>query len=389
MSDRTILVVDDEEANREFFISVLRAEGYCAIAVASARDALGLLACVTPDLLLVDVMMPGMDGLDFCRLLKAEEATRLIPLVLVTALDGTEDRVRGIEAGADDYLAKPVRLMELRARVRSLLRMKQYVDQLENAEAVLFSLALGVEAKDPGLEHHCARLAHYATALGRALGLDAETLEALRRGGVLHDVGKIGVPDAILFKAGGLTSDEWQVMREHPVIGERICRPLRSMQGVLPIIRHHHERWNGSGYPDGLAGPAIPLPARILQVADVFDALTATRPYRGPLTPEEAVRVLRQEAAEGSWDRDLVELFARLLSAGLFAGAAASRPSDPVRGMPPLGPGGAPRPPRGGENARLETRGGPAPGPAAPTTPGEDAPRTYRPQDPEPILCVA
>jgi putative two-component system response regulator len=204
--------------------------------------------------------------------------------------------------------------------------MKQYVDQLENAEAVLFSLALGVEAKDPGLEHHCARLAHYATALGRALGLDAETLEALRRGGVLHDVGKIGVPDAILFKAGGLTSDEWQVMREHPIIGERICRPLKSMQSVLPIIRHHHERWNGSGYPDGLQGTHIPLGARIMGIVDVYDALRSARPHKGPLPHAEAVSILVEETDAGLWDPTITPAFVAVVD-DLGPESASPRPA--------------------------------------------------------------
>ncbi len=316
MSDATIIVVDDEAANRELLAEALGAEGHTVIPVEGAAAALEALAGISPDLLLVDVMMPGMDGIELCRRLKGQAPTRLIPLVLVTGLNGSEDRLRGIEAGADDFLSKPVRLSELRALVRSLLRLKRYTDQLEHAEAVLYSLALGVEAKDSALEGHCARLAHYAATIGEALGLDPGSLEALRRGGVLHDVGKIGIPDAILFKPGPLTPGEWTVMREHPVIGERICQPLKFMQAVLPIIRHHHERWDGSGYPDGLAGPAIPLTARILQVADVFDALTTVRPYHQPLTPAGAIEIIRAEAAKGFWDKGLVETFARLWDTG-------------------------------------------------------------------------
>jgi len=316
MGDATILVVDDEARNRDLLADVLRGDGYTVLAAESAPAALEILGRTAPDLLLVDVMMPGMDGIELCRRLKGQEATRLIPLVLVTALSAPEDRVRGIEAGADDYVSRPVRLPELRARVRSLLRLKRYTDQLDHAESALYSLALGVEAKDPALEGHCARLASYAVAVGEVMGLDQAALEALRRGGVLHDVGKIAIPDAILFKPGPLTPDEWTVMREHPVIGERICQPLKSLQAVLPIIRYHHERWNGSGYPDGLAGPAIPLTARILQVADVFDALTMVRPYRQPLTPEKALDVLRAEAGRGLLEAKLVDLFARLWASG-------------------------------------------------------------------------
>ncbi len=316
MSHATILVVDDEAMHRAILRDALESEGYSVITVESARAALGALATARPDLLLVDVMMPEMDGFELCLSLKGQEATRLIPLVLVTGLNATEDRIRGFEAGADDFLSKPVQMPALLARVRSLVRLKRYTDQLEHAEAVIYSLARGVEAKDAALEGHCERLAHYAVVLGKARGLEAEALEALRRGALLHDIGKIGIPDALLSKAGPLTSEEWKVMREHPVIGERICQPLQSMRAVLPIIRHHHERWNGSGYPDGLAGPGIPLTARILQVADIFDALTTPRPYHQPLHPAEALIVLRQETARRLSDARLVELFQRLWDAG-------------------------------------------------------------------------
>ena len=324
MSHATIVVVDDEALHRTLLMDVLKAQAYTVIAVESAVAALEAAATARPDLFLVDVVMPGMDGFDLCRRLKAQEATRLVPVVLVTGLHAPEDRVRGIEAGADDFLSKPVHVAELLARVRSLVRLKRYMDQLDHAEAVLFSLARSVEAKDSRLEGHCERLAHYAAAMGEALCLDAEDLEALRRGAVLHDVGKIGIPDALLFKPGPLTAEEWRVMREHPVIGERICQPLKSMRDVLPVIRHHHERWDGSGYPDGLAGPAIPLTARILQVADVFDALTTERPYRQPLTPAEALSILRQEVAQGLWDPAVVELFVRLWESGALHGDGAT-----------------------------------------------------------------
>jgi putative two-component system response regulator len=326
MNHATIVVVDDEALHRALLTDLLRAEAYTVIAVESAQTALEAVAATPPDLFLVDVVMPEMDGFELCRRLKAQEGTRLVPVVLVTGLNAPEDRVRGIEAGADDFLSKPVHVAELLARVRSLVRLKRYMDQLDHAEAVLFSLGRSVEARDAGLEGHCERLAHYAVAMGEALGLDAEELEALRRGAVLHDIGKIGIPDALLFKPGPLTAEEWRVMREHPVIGERICQPLKSMRAVLPIIRHHHERWNGSGYPDGLAGPAIPLTARVLQVADVFDALTTVRPYRKPLPPGEALSLLHREVAQGLWDPAVVELFGRLLEGGARFGDGGMTP---------------------------------------------------------------
>ncbi len=333
MSHATILVVDDEALQRALLTDVLESEGYAVTAVESARAALEVLASTRPDLLLVDVMMPGMDGIELCRRLKGGEGTRLIPLVLVTALRASQDRVRGIEAGADDFLSKPVEVAELTARVRSLVRLKRYTDQLDHAEATLHTLARGVEAKDPALEGHCERLAHYAAALGEALGLDAEALEVLRRGALLHDIGKIGIPDALLFKPGPLTPEEWEVMREHPVIGERICQPLKSLRALLPIIRHHHERWDGSGYPDGLAGPAIPLTARVLQVADAFDALTTARPYRQSLAPAAALSVLREEASRGLWDANVVGQLLRLWETGALHADGGRRPGGSMRGQ--------------------------------------------------------
>ena len=328
MTRASILVVDNAVLHRTFMQHTLEAEGHSVIAVESAEAALEVLATRRPDLLLVDAVMAGMDGFELCRLLKQREATRLLPLVLVTGLQAAEDRIRGIEAGADDFLSKPVQLPELLARVRSLLLRKRYTDQLEqeHAAAVLYSLARSVEAKDPALEGHCERLAHSAVAMGQAMGLDAEALEALRRGALLHDIGKVGIPDAILMKPGPLNADEWKVIRQHPVIGERICLPLRSMGPVLPIIRHHHERWDGSGYPDGLAGEAIPLLARVLQVADVFDALTMVRPYQPALSAAEASGVLRAQAANGLHDPKLVELFQRLWKSGALPDAP-SRPA--------------------------------------------------------------
>jgi putative two-component system response regulator len=324
MTRASILVVDNMVLHRTLMQETLEAEGHAVIAVESAEAALGVLATTRPDLLLVDAVMPGMDGFELCRHLKQREATRLLPLVLVTELRAAEDRIRGIEAGADDFLSKPVQLPELLARVRSLLLRKRYTDQLEqdHAAAVLYSLARSVEAKDPALEGHCERLAHIAVAMGRALGLGAESLEALRRGALLHDIGKVGIPDAILMKPGPLNADEWKVMRQHPVIGERICLPLRSMGPVLPIIRHHHERWDGSGYPDGLTREAIPLPARILQVADVFDALTMVRPYQQALSAAEASALLRAQAANGLHEPRLVELFQRLWESGALRNGA-------------------------------------------------------------------
>src|SRR5581483_325292 len=274
-----ILVVDDNPEIVSVMRELLAADGYDVVAVQDAAQAEAEIQRQAPDLILSDVMMPGKSGYEFCRQIKNDPATRLIPVVLITGLSDREDRLRGIEAGADDFLNKPIFAEELFARVKSLLKIKEFTDELESAENVLCTLGLSVEARDPYTEGHCERLARYASDLGSHLGLDEESLVALRRGGYLHDLGKIAVPDEILKKGSNLTPAEWEIMKKHPVTGETICKPLKSLRLVLPIIRSHHEHPNGSGYPDGLRNGDIPLLARILQVVDVYDALRTARPY--------------------------------------------------------------------------------------------------------------
>lgn len=312
MSGR-ILVVDDDAAFRKLLETVLTRQGYEIFTAADGQEALTEFAQREPDLVLLDVEMPYRNGMEVCRKLKQDPATRLTPVVLVTGLAATEDRIQGLEAGADDFLNKPVDRNELLARVRSLLNLKAYTDELERAESVLFALARSIEGKDPYTEGHCERLSNYSSRLGKHLGLPPEQITALEWGGIVHDIGKVSVPDAILLKPGPLTEDEWKVMRRHPVVGERICTPLRSFRLVLPIIRHHHERFDGSGYPDGLEGEKIPLSARILQIADVYDALTTERPYKPALSVEEALRTLAEEVKRGWWDPHLFEKFRLLL----------------------------------------------------------------------------
>lgn len=320
-----ILVVDDQEENLNLLEAFLTVHDYQVIRARDGQEALAQVAQAPPDLILLDTHMPPPDGFEVCKQLKQREETRLIPIIIVTTAGELESRVRGIEAGADDFLTKPVHRVELDARVRSLLKLKQYTDELENVEAVLVSLALAVEAKDPSTHGHCERLSDYAVQLGQQLDLSSDHLRALRRAGYLHDLGKIAVPEAILLKPGPLTPEEASIMRLHPVVGERICRPLRSLRLVLPIIRHHHERWDGSGYPDGLAAESIPLTARILQIVDVFDALVVDRPYRAGLSHADATRVLQEEAKKGWYDPGVVAEFLGLLNSNggsLQAGSA-------------------------------------------------------------------
>lgn len=308
-----ILIVDDNPDNIFLSRELLSSRGYDVTTATNAEAAAAAIQAQHPDLILLDVIMPGRSGYEICRELKENPETRLIPIVMITGLTDMESKVRGIEAGADDFLNKPIFPEELFARVRSLLKMKEFTDELENAEAVLFSLALGVESRDPYTGNHCQRLSRYAGDLGRQLGLDAESIVALKRGGYLHDLGKVTVPDEILKKGTNLSPAEWEIMKQHPVTGENICRPLRSFRLVLPIIRHHHEHWNGSGYPDHLRGEQIPLLARILQIVDVYDALRTQRPYKPALDHTQAQETMKDEAKAGLWDPNLVEEFFRML----------------------------------------------------------------------------
>jgi len=311
-----VLVVDDLPANIRLARVLLEREGYQVVSAANGVEAIDAVTRHRPDLVLMDVRMPELDGFEACRFLKTQPSTRLIPVVLLTAMNDEQDRIRGIEAGADDFVTKPVNVHELRARLKSLVRIKRYTDELESADAVILSLALTVEARDPCTEGHCQRLAIYADALGRELRLDDPDLAALRRGGFLHDIGKIGIPDGILLKPTALTEAEFAVMKQHTVIGDRLCGELRTLDPVRPIIRHHHERLDGSGYPDELRGDAIPLLAQIVSVVDVFDALTTDRPYRRALTVAPAFDELRREVRQGWRRADLVECFIALAQQG-------------------------------------------------------------------------
>lgn len=307
-----VLVVDDAAATRDLLTSVLTRDGHRVECADDGRAVPGFVRNRQPDLVLMDVLMPHVDGFAACVALKSDPVTRLIPVVLITGLDDSESRVRGIEAGADDFLTKPFNLVELRARVRSLVRIKRYTDDLDSAEAAIISLALTIEARDPFTNGHCQRLAAYAGQLGAAIGLSADDLTALTRGTFLHDIGKVGIADAILLKPGPLTRDEYREMQQHTVIGDRVCSELRSLRKVRPIVRNHHERLDGSGYPDGLRGDDIPLLAQITGIVDVFDALTATRPYREALPVDAAFEVLHDEVERGWRRSDLVAVWTDL-----------------------------------------------------------------------------
>ena len=304
-----ILVVDDLPENREILVDLLGSEGYVLDTARDGQEAVDKALAAPPDLILMDVSMPRLTGFEACRRLKADERTNLVPIVLVTGLVAREDRIQGIAAGCDDFLTKPVDSEQLLARTRNLLRTKSLVDELEQAENVLVSLATALDAKDNYTRGHSERVARYADALGAEVGLGRLERRNLRRAGLLHDIGKIGTRLDYLHKPGPLTTAEYEEVKKHPVIGFEICRPLRTMAPLLELIRGHHERLDGRGYPDGLRGEQVPTPLRCLTIADVYDAITSDRSYRRALPRDKAFQIMRDEASTGMWDARLVDLF--------------------------------------------------------------------------------
>jgi putative two-component system response regulator len=323
----TILVVDSEEINRRLLKGIFKTAPYRMLESRRASEAMAMLQSEKIDLVIVDLMLPEMSGPELCRWMKADRRTQLIPVLMVTNVQGVENEIAGISSGADEFLIKPLHPAVVRTRIRAMLRNKALVDSLEEAETILFALAQTVEQRDMHTGQHCQRLAVASVMLGEALGLSHADLTALYRGGFLHDIGKISIPDVILFKQGLLSEEEWEVMRSHPIRGEEICQPMKSLWPVLPIIRNHHERWDGTGYPDGLAGEDIPLLARILQVADIYDALITERPYKPALSHDQAFALMEEEVRRGWRDPELVPLFVSTIQAKNLADMSAINPS--------------------------------------------------------------
>lgn len=320
-----VLVVEDDSVGRILLQRLLEREGYRTAAATNGEAALLMVNEQQPDLVLLDVGLPLLDGYEVTRRLRADIRTLTLPIILVTGRTGVDDVVGGLDAGADDYVSKPFRREELLARIRSALRLRQALLRMDAAHTAVAALANAVEAKDPITERHCQRLANLAARLGADAGLDLPDLEALAYGALLHDVGKIGVPESVLTKAGPLDDDEWELMRRHPEIGERICQPLSASQLFAPIVRHHHERWDGHGYPDGLRGDAIPLGARIVGLVDAFDAMTHDRPYRRAMSVPKAITELWREAGH-QVDRALVPLLVSELERHDDGGASLELP---------------------------------------------------------------
>jgi putative two-component system response regulator len=300
-----ILVVDDEPFNVDLVEAILGPLGYQILKAYDGGEALTLVYKEKPDLILLDLMMPKVNGYHVLKWLKGHRRLRLIPVIILTAF--ADEKVKAFEAGADDFIAKPIDRFELISRVRAHLRMRSFVSELEYAESILYALARLVEARDAYTEEHIERVANLSISIGKKIGLKEEELDVLRKGALLHDIGKIGVPDAILLKPGKLVSEEFEIMKRHVIIGYRICRDMRSLRGSLSIIRYHHERWDGTGYPDGLKGEEIPLFARIVAVADAYDAMTSDRPYRKAHPSEIALETLESEAGK-QWDPEIVKI---------------------------------------------------------------------------------
>ena len=323
-----VLVAEDDAATRALLRATLARGSYQVREVDNGAAALAEITRDPPDLALLDIGMPEMDGLELTRRLRDTPATALLPIILVTARGRVEDKVSGLDAGASDFITKPFEPAELLARVRANLRLSAAMTRLESTQDVLVALANAVDAKDPLTEHHCGRVADAAIALARLAGLDADEVEAVGYGAVLHDVGKIGIAEAVLTKPGRLTDAERAEMQRHPIIGADILAPLRLGRLVGPIVRAHHERWDGAGYPDGLRGQQIPIGARIVAVADAHDAMTHDRPYRAALTPHAALAELATHRGS-QFDPEVVDLFVEYLRGG----AEPAEPSPFIRGL--------------------------------------------------------
>jgi putative two-component system response regulator len=310
-----VLVVEDDVANRELLARILEREGYRVVPVADGEAGYRAVSEHSPDLVLLDVGLPKLDGYELTRRLRRDPRNATLPIVLLTGRTGHQDVVDGLDSGADDFIRKPFERSELLARIRSSLRLRRALVGMEAAHAVVTALANAVEAKDAMTEHHCQRLAMLASRLALRAGLTIAETDAIAYGALLHDVGKIGVPEAVLTKPGPLDEDEWALMRRHPEIGERICAPLAAFSAFGPIIRHHHERWDGLGYPDGIRGESIPIGARIVCLVDSFDAMTHDRVYRTGRSVVDALGEIVREA-ERQFDPELVPLLVQEVTRG-------------------------------------------------------------------------
>ncbi len=318
----SVLVVDDLSSNLELLEAVFTNAGFEVFSAMDAFSALSIFESHKIDIAILDVMMPGMDGFELCKRLKSRTDKTFFPVILLTALTDRQSRITGLECGADDFISKPFDAAELTIKSRSLIRLKTLQDELEHSENVILTLAVAMEARDPYTRGHSTRVGDISKAFASFLGFGPKEQESLRKAGILHDIGKIGVSTDLLCKNGKLTNEELEAIKRHTVIGEEICKPLVSIRGILPVIRSHHERWDGSGFPDGLEGEGIPFNARLLSIVDAFDAMVSKRPYRPGRSLDTAVQVFRREQFGGQWDPTLVEHFIGMMNRTKEQGAA-------------------------------------------------------------------
>lgn len=309
----SVLVVDDLQPNLELMEAVFQKAGMKVYSALGAEAALDIYATERIDAAVLDVMMPGMNGFELCRRLKHFSEKEYIPVVLVTALYEKKNRITGLEAGADDFITKPFDTQELLAKIRSLLKLKELHAQLDHSENIIFSLVLTLEARDLYTKGHSTRVGDLSSEFGAFLGFPSRDQVVLKKAGVLHDIGKMALSEAILNKPSGLSKQEAEEIRRHPTLGEEICKPLKSLREVLPGIRHHHERWDGSGFPDNLHGDTIPLMARMLSIIDAFDAMVSVRPYRSRRSMDDVISVMEKERLSGQWDPELTGMFIRMM----------------------------------------------------------------------------
>lgn len=309
----SILIVDDLDAHLELMEAIFEKEGCKVLTAHNATEALQITQSFSPDLAILDVMMPGINGYELCRMLKEKYGARFFPVILVTSLIELEDKIAGLEAGADDFISKPFKTIELMTRVRSLLKLKRLHEELDHSESIILTLAVALESKDPYTKGHSERVGNLSAEFASFIGLSEKEQALIKKAGIIHDIGKIGIGDEILYKMGSLTKEELRIIEQHAVIGEKICKPLHSLKSILPAIRHHHERWDGSGFPDGLKGNQIPIMARILSIIDSFDAMVSERPYRKSASIKDVIKRMEIEKSSGQWDPFLLERFIEMM----------------------------------------------------------------------------
>lgn len=308
-----ILAVDDQEANLDLLEAILVTAGHRVITALDAFKAIQLMEIHPIDLAILDVMMPKMTGFDLCKRLKGMSKKKFFPVILITALDQHGNKIIGLEAGADDFFSKPFNKIELITKIGSLIKLKKLQDELDHSEDIILTLAIAIDAKDPYTKGHSERVGNLSARFVEFIGLSDKEILNIKKAGILHDIGKIGLREDILHKSGPLHKEELDQIRRHPVIGEDICKSLSSLKMILPAIRHHHERWDGNGFPDGLCGEEIPFAARAVGIVDTFDAMVTNRPYRNSLARDEALKIMKDEAFSGQWDPYLIDKFVKMM----------------------------------------------------------------------------